>query len=68
MITPELISRINELARKQRSVGLTPEEQAEQQALRQTYLAAIRRELASQLEALGARKKACPCCGDRHVH
>lgn len=68
MITPELISRINELARKQRSLELTPEEKAEQQALRQTYLAAVRRELELQLEALGARKKGCPCRGDRHTH
>ena len=31
MITKELIERINQLARKQRSEGLTDEERAEQQ-------------------------------------
>ena len=33
------IERINELARKSRTEGLTPEEKAEQQKLRQEYIA-----------------------------
>ena len=33
MITPELLARINELARKKRTVGLTAEELAEQKEL-----------------------------------
>lgn len=64
MMAPELIARINELARKQRSHGLTPEEKAEQRALREAYLAALRGELERQLQALGARKKGCPCGSD----
>ena len=37
-----LIERINELSRKQRSIGLEDWEKAEQEALRQDYLAFIR--------------------------
>jgi uncharacterized protein YnzC (UPF0291/DUF896 family) len=44
------IGRINELARKARTQGLTPEEESEQAALRQEYLAAIRASLTGQLE------------------
>ncbi len=36
------IDRINELARKSKTVGLTAEELAEQQTLRQEYLDAFR--------------------------
>ena len=42
MITKELIARINELARKQRTTGLTAAEKEEQQRLRAAYLADIR--------------------------
>ena len=35
----EKISRINELSRKAKTVGLTEEEKAEQQALRKEYIA-----------------------------
>jgi len=35
----EKITRINELARKSKSVGLTDEEKAEQKALREEYIA-----------------------------
>ena len=44
------IARINELARKSREVGLTPEEQAEQQKLRADYIAAFRGNLKQQLD------------------
>lgn len=37
-----LIERINELSRKQRSVGLEEWERAEQESLRQEYLSFIR--------------------------
>ena len=37
-----LIERINELSRKQRTIGLEDWEKAEQEALRQDYLAFIR--------------------------
>ena len=58
------IDRINELARKSRSSeGLTSEEKAEQAALRQEYLAAVRASLTAQLDNTviqypdGTRKK-----------
>ena len=38
----ERIKRINELARKSREQGLTEEEKAEQQQLRQEYIKAFR--------------------------
>lgn len=46
----ELVKRINELARKAKTTGLTPEEMAERDLLRQQYIAAVRRNLTSQLE------------------
>ena len=44
------IDRINELARKSRETGLTEEEKAEQQKLRQEYIAAFRGNLKKQLD------------------
>lgn len=43
------IDRINALAHKSKSVGLTEEEKAEQKQLRQEYIAAIRNSLRGQL-------------------
>ena len=58
------IDRINELARKSRTdAGLTPAEKAEQAALRQEYVAAVRASLTAQLDNTviqypdGTRKK-----------
>ena len=44
------ISRINELARKAKAEGLTPEEKAEQQRLRKEFLAVFRMNLQTQLD------------------
>ena len=52
MITPELLARINELARKKRTVGLTEEELAEQKELYKIYLAAIREQMTSLLDSI----------------
>ncbi len=52
MITPELLARINELARKKRTIGLTDEELAEQKELYKIYLAAIRGQVTSLLESI----------------
>lgn len=41
-MTEELIKRINELARKSKTEGLTDEEKAEQAKLRSEYIAAFR--------------------------
>lgn len=43
------IDRINELAKKAKTVGLTEAEKEEQQRLRQAYIQAFRRNLRSQL-------------------
>lgn len=57
MITRKLIDRINELARKQRSVGLTAAEKQEQDRLRRQYLDGIRAQVIGQLEALGLQPR-----------
>ena len=50
MITPELLARINELARKKRTEGLTAEETVEQKKLYKVYLSAIRGQVTNLLE------------------
>ena len=50
MVTQEQIKRINELAAKKKTQGLSPEEQAEQAELRKIYIAAFRENLESQLK------------------
>lgn len=49
-MTQEKIDRINELARKSKSVGLTDEERAEQTELRNEYRQSVVGNLASQLD------------------
>ena len=62
-MTPKTIQRINELARKAKAQGLTPEEAQEQKRLRQKYLDSVRKNLVSQLENMsilepdGTKKK-----------
>lgn len=62
-MTDEKIKRINELARKAKTEGLTEAEKAEQQALRQEYIQAYRRNLEAQLGSIvvqnpdGSRRK-----------
>ncbi|MBQ4618084.1 MAG: DUF896 domain-containing protein [Clostridia bacterium] len=46
------LDRINELARKAKTEGLTAEEEKERAALRAEYIAAYRESLRSQLEGL----------------
>ncbi len=51
------ISRINELARKAKTVGLTQEEKEEQAVLRQEYIASFRRNLRAQLDNIDVVEK-----------
>ncbi len=44
------IERINELAKKSKETGLTPEEKSEQAELRNEYLAQIRKNFRAQLD------------------
>ena len=53
----EKISRINELARKSKTVGLTEAEKEEQAKLRQEYIALVRMNLRSQLDNIDNREK-----------
>ena len=48
-MTKEKIARINELAHKSKTTGLTDAEKAEQQALRQEYVADVKASLRAQL-------------------
>ena len=50
MITKEKIDRINELARKSKSVGLSEEEKSEQQVLRREYVDSFKANLKAQLD------------------
>jgi len=52
MLEKDKLDRINELVRKERSEGLTTEEKAEQQALRDEYIKAFRSGMRNQIEGL----------------
>ena len=49
-MTQEKINRINELDKKQKTVGLTEEEKQEQYVLRREYIDSFKMSLVSQLE------------------
>lgn len=71
MITKELIDKINYLARKQRTQGLTPEEKAEQDQVRRIYLDNIKAQVRQTLEVAKPEKDQhdhdCSC-GCHHDH
>lgn len=50
------IDRINELARKAKTVGLTEEEIKERDVLRKAYIAAFRRNLRAQLDNIDIKE------------
>lgn len=52
-----LIARINELAKKKREQGLTPEEQAEQKELYKAYLGDIRAQFNQTLDGVSVKEK-----------
>ena len=51
-MTNEKIARINELAKKSKTTGLTDAEKAEQQALRREYIDEFKGSLKSQLDGI----------------
>ncbi len=51
------LQRINELARKSKTQGLTSEEKREQAILRSAYLAAVRASLRGQLDNIDILEK-----------
>ena len=51
------INRINELARKAKTIGLTCEEKEEQAALRKEFIADFRKNLRSQLDNIDVVEK-----------
>lgn len=69
MITPEVIARINELARKQREGGLTAAEKEEQAGLRRLYIDHIKGQVKEALDATvkHAHHEGCDCgCHGKH--
>ncbi len=52
MITDKELARINELARKKKTQGLSPAEAAEQQVLRKKFLEDFRDRLKEQLDCI----------------
>ena len=69
MITEELVQRINELANKKKSEGLSPVELAEQKKLYKIYLASVREQVTTQLDATDISPKGHVCddsCGHHH--
>ncbi len=57
MMDNEKIDRINTLAHKAKSVGLTEEEKKEQAELRKEYLTAVRQNLQAQLNNIDVKEK-----------
>jgi len=69
MITPEMIARINELGRKQKSEQLTEEERTEQAALRRLYIDTIKNQVKVHFDAQKEHTPSdnCSCgCHDKH--
>ena len=66
MITPELIARINELARKQREGTLTAAEKEEQAKVRRIYIDCVKNQVRAYLEEQG-HSPDCDC-GCNHKH
>ena len=69
MITPELIARINELARKSREAPLTEDELSEQARLRRLYIDGIKGQVKTHLDRVTIVDSTTDChCGSHHKH
>ena len=53
----DLLNRINELAKKKREQGLTPDEQTEQKKLYKIYLGEIRTQFDKTLDNVSVKEK-----------
>ena len=53
----QMLDRINELARKKKTVGLTAAEQEEQKKLYKTYLSEIRQQFSQTLDNVSVEQK-----------
>jgi len=69
-LNQDMIKRINELAKKKKEQGLTPEELQEQKQLYAVYLDGIREQVKTQLGAgmKHVHPAGCDCCSDHHHH
>lgn len=68
MITREMIGRINELAKRQRTTGLTEAEKDEQALLRRQYIDNIKDQVRNQLDGAGLSHEHDGSCGCGHKH
>ncbi|HWR43031.1 DUF896 domain-containing protein [Sporomusa sp.] len=69
MITPEVIARINELAKKSRDTGLTDSERSEQADLRRRYIDHMKAQVKAQLDCVKVvdHDDHCKCgCHSQH--
>jgi len=57
MISKDKLNRINELAHKSKSTGLTDAEKQERQELRQEYLQNVRKSFKNQLKSMTVMDK-----------
>lgn len=68
------IDRINQLARKSKTIGLTPEEKMEQAQLRKEFIATVRMNLRAQLDNIdiqepdGSIVNLGEKYGDKNIH
>lgn len=69
MISPEVIARINDLARRQREGTLTEEEKAEQAKLRRLYIDHVKSQVKAALDDAVKPPHSDGCdCGCHHKH
>jgi len=69
LLIPEIIDRINELARKSRDSELTSDEKTEQAQLRRLYIDNVKQQVQIQLEARKAANHSDAYnCGCHHKH
>lgn len=52
MVSPKTLNRINELSKKSKTEGLTPDEKIEQEKLRKEYLADFRSRMVDELTSI----------------